>query len=160
MRLCRFAKSNYLWACLAAMAMAEKKLQTAEVAYAAIKEVDKVEYLTQIKNISNKDIKAARTALFFGNTNEAESILLKAGCIYHIIQLHMDMFEWERALDVAIKNKTHIDTVLGFRQLYLQEVGKKETNNMFKQYSQGMRIEWNKIRAKVDSELKAVGDFH
>jgi len=159
-RLCRFAKSNYLWACLAAMAMAEKKLQTAEVAYAAIKEVDKVEYLTQIKNISNKDIKAARTALFFGNTNEAESILLKAGCIYHIIQLHMDMFEWERALDVAIKNKTHIDTVLGFRQLYLQEVGKKETNNMFKQYSQGMRIEWNKIRAKVDSELKAVGDFH
>merc|ERR1719231_116899 len=36
LRLCRYVKSNELWACLAAMAIAGKELHTAEVAYAAI----------------------------------------------------------------------------------------------------------------------------
>lgn len=157
-RLCRFAKHNSLWACLAAMAVNAKRLETAEVAYAAIREVDKVEYLSHIKDMPNKEVRAAKMALFCGNFGEAESILQRAGFIYHIIQLNMDLFEWERALDVAIKHKTHIDTVLGFRQLYLQEVGKKETNAKFKQYSQGVNIQWDKIRAKVDAELEAVGD--
>lgn len=159
-RLCRFAKSNSLWACLAAMAMHEKKLQAAEIAYAAIREVDKVEYLNHIKDMSNKDIRSAKMALFCGNFGEAESILQRAGFIYHIIQLNMDLFEWERALDVAIKHKTHIDTVLGFRKLYLEEMGTKETSNKFKQYSQGVSIQWDKIRAKVDAELEAVGDLN
>ncbi|XP_050395102.1 intraflagellar transport protein 80 homolog [Patella vulgata] len=38
-RLCRFVKDDSLWSCLAAMAAYSKDLNTAEVAYAAIKEV-------------------------------------------------------------------------------------------------------------------------
>jgi len=157
-KICRFSKSNSLWACLAAMSMNHKKLDIAEIAYAAIKQVDKVEFLNYIKRMPNKDIRAAKTALFCGNFSEAESILLRAGLIYHIIQMNMDLFDWERALDVAIKHKTHVDTVLAFRQLYLEEVGKKEANNKFKQYSEGVNIQWDKVRAKVEAELQAVGD--
>ena len=159
-RLCRFAKNPSLWACLAAMAVHWKNLDTAEVAYAAIREVDKVEYLAHIRDMPNKDVRAAKMALFCGNFGEAEAILQRAGFIYHIIQLNMDLFEWERALEVAIKHKTHIDTVLGFRQLYLREVGKQESSNKFQQYSQGVKIHWDKIRAKVDAELEAVGDLN
>ncbi len=41
LRLCRYVKSPDLWACLAAMAVSGKELHTAEVAYAAIEQVDK-----------------------------------------------------------------------------------------------------------------------
>ena len=41
LRLCRYVKQDTMWACLAAMAVAGKELHTAEVAYAAISQVDK-----------------------------------------------------------------------------------------------------------------------
>ena len=40
--LCRFVKDPVLWACLAGLAVHSKHLDTAEVAYAAIQEADKV----------------------------------------------------------------------------------------------------------------------
>ena len=41
-RLCRFVHDDSLWAMLAAMSTHAKQLETAEVAYAAINEADKV----------------------------------------------------------------------------------------------------------------------
>jgi len=41
-RLCRFVKEPTLWACLAAMAIYCKELNTVEIALAAIDEADKV----------------------------------------------------------------------------------------------------------------------
>ena len=40
--LCRFVKDPVLWACLAGLAVHSKHLDTAEVAYAALQEADKV----------------------------------------------------------------------------------------------------------------------
>ena len=40
--LFRFVKDPVLWACLAGLAVHSKQLDTAEVAYAAIQEADKV----------------------------------------------------------------------------------------------------------------------
>ena len=40
--MCRFVKDPVLWACLAGLAVHSKHLDTAEVAYAAIQEADKV----------------------------------------------------------------------------------------------------------------------
>ena len=48
-RLCRFVKDDTLWSCLAAMATSAKHLETAEVAYSAILEADKVHYIQYIK---------------------------------------------------------------------------------------------------------------
>ena len=45
-----------------------------------------------------------------------------------------------RALELAVKHKTHIDTVLAYRQRYLRNFDKKETNKRFIQYAEGVRI--------------------
>ena len=39
-----------------------------------------------------------------------------------------------RALELAVKHKTHVDTVLAYRQKYLQDFGLEESDNVFLQY--------------------------
>ena len=158
--LCRFAKESSLWTCLAAMALKEKNLETAEVAYAAIGAVDKVEFLNHVKSIPNSDVRAAKMSMFCGNQVEAESTLLRGGFLYLLIRLNMDLYEWEHALDLAIRHKTHVDTVLGFRQIYLEQIGKEENNNKFKQYSENVVVDWDKIETKIESEMQAAGLDH
>ena len=45
----RFVKDDTLWSCLAGMATNARHLETAEVAYSAIHEADKVHYIQYIK---------------------------------------------------------------------------------------------------------------
>lgn len=45
-----------------------------------------------------------------------------------------------RALELAVKHKTHVDTVLGYRQRYLERFDKKEKNKRFLQYSEGVGV--------------------
>ncbi|XP_062598363.1 intraflagellar transport protein 80 homolog [Saccostrea cucullata] len=106
-RLCRFVKDDVLWCCLAAMSAYAKELNTAEIAYAAIKEVNSVQ-----------------------------------------------LYNWDRALELAVKHKTHVDTVLGYRQRYLERFEKKEKNKRFLQYSEGIEIDWEKIDAKIEMEYQ------
>ncbi|XP_066565455.1 intraflagellar transport protein 80 homolog isoform X1 [Amia ocellicauda] len=152
-RLCRFAKDEELWACLAAMAIASKELATAEVAYASICEVDKVQYINSIKDLPSKESSMAHMLLFSGNVQEAEGVLLQAGLIYQAIQVHINLYNWDRALELAVKHKTHVDTVLAYRQKYLDDFGKKETNKRFLQYSEGVEVDWEKIQAKIEMEI-------
>ncbi len=49
----------------------------------------------------------------------------------------MDFFDL-RALELAVKHKTHVDTVLAHRQQFLENFEKKETNKRFLQYSSGV----------------------
>ncbi|XP_036393390.1 intraflagellar transport protein 80 homolog isoform X1 [Megalops cyprinoides] len=153
LRLCRFAKDQTLWACLAAMAIASRELTTAEVAYAAIGEVDKVQYINSIKDLPSKESSLAHILLFSGQVQEAESTLLQAGLIYQAIQININLYNWDRALELAVKHKTHVDTVLAHRQKFLQDFGKKETNKRFLQYSEGVEVDWEKIQAKIEMEL-------
>ena len=46
-----------------------------------------------------------------------------------------------RAFELALKHKTHADTVLYFRQRYLKNLGMKETNAKFSQYSEEVFLE-------------------
>ncbi|XP_030071802.1 intraflagellar transport protein 80 homolog [Microcaecilia unicolor] len=152
-RLCRFVKEQTLWACLAAMAVANKDMTTAEVAYAAIGDIDKVQYINSIKDLPSKESKIAHILLFSGNIQDAEAILLQAGLIYQAIQVNINLYNWERALELAVKHKTHVDTVLAFRQKYLEDFSKKETNQRFLQYAEGVEVEWDKIKAKIEMEI-------
>ena len=152
-RLCRFAKENTLWACLAAMSVQEKDLATAEIAYAAIQEADKVECIGDIKSIPSKDVRAAEMALFCGSIAEPEAAFLHAGMVYRAIQLNMDLFRWEKALDLALKHKTHVDTVLWFRQIHLQRLNRNENNPKFKKFSQSVDLNWENIKAKIEQDL-------
>ncbi|NXN14848.1 IFT80 protein, partial [Indicator maculatus] len=137
-RLCRFVKDQTLWACLAAMAVANKEMATAEIAYAAIGEIDKVRYIKFIRDLPSKESRMAHTLLFSGNTQEAETLLLQAGLVYQAIQVNIDLYNWDRALDLAVKHRTHVDTVLAHRQKYLRDFGRTETNKRFLQYAEGV----------------------
>lgn len=152
-RLCRFVKEQTIWACLAAMAVANRDMTTAEIAYAAIGEIDKVQYIKSIKDLPSKESKMAHILMFSGNINEAELLLLQAGLVYQAIQININLYNWERALDLAVKYKTHVDTVLAYRQKYLEKFGKQETNKRYLQYAEGLQIDWEKIKAKIELEI-------
>nr|XP_046245222.1 intraflagellar transport protein 80 homolog isoform X2 [Scatophagus argus] len=150
LRLCRFAKDQCLWASLAGMAMANRELTTAEMAYAAIGELPRVQYISFIKEQPSS---LAHMLMFSGQIQEAEATLLQAGLIYQAIQINIDLFNWERALELAVKHKTHVDTVLAYRQKFLQKFGRRETNKRFLQYADGIEVDWEKIQAKIETEL-------
>ncbi|XP_016420867.1 intraflagellar transport protein 80 homolog [Sinocyclocheilus rhinocerous] len=153
LRICRFAKDQTLWSCLAGLAMANRELSTAEVAYAAIGEIDKVQYINFIKDLPSRDSCLAHMLLFSGHVQEAEATLLQANLNYHAIQIHISLYNWDRALELAVKYKTHVDTVLAHRQKFLQDFGKQETNKRFLQYSEGVEVDWEKIQAKIEMEF-------
>ncbi|XP_036707632.1 intraflagellar transport protein 80 homolog isoform X2 [Balaenoptera musculus] len=152
-RLCRFVKEQTMWACLAAMAVANRDMTTAEIAYAAIGEIDKVQYINSIKNLPSKESKMAHILMFSGNIQEAEMVLLQAGLVYQAIQININLYNWERALELAVKYKTHVDTVLAYRQKFLETFGKQETNKRYLQYAEGLEIDWEKIKAKIEMEI-------
>lgn len=152
-RLCRFVKEQTMWACLAAMAVANQDMTTAEIAYAAIGEIDKVQYINSIKNLPSKESKMAHILMFSGNIQEAEIVLLQAGLVYQAIQININLYNWERALELAVKYKTHVDTVLAYRQKFLETFGKQETNKRYLQYAEGLQIDWEKIKAKIEMEI-------
>lgn len=95
-KLCRHMKLKELWASLAAMSVYGQDLNTAEVAYAAIDEVHKVQYITQIREIPSLEGKNAELALLRRQPQEAESILLSANLLWRAIKMNIDLFNWDR----------------------------------------------------------------
>lgn len=93
-------------------------------------------------------------ALLRRQSDEAERILLQANppLIYRAIKMNLTLYRWNRALDIALKFKTHVDTVLGYRQKYLEEFQKKETNAKFLQYASQVNIDWEAIATKEAQE--------
>jgi intraflagellar transport protein 80 len=152
-QLCRYVKDSTLWTCLAVMALADKELSTAEVAFAAIDEVAKLQYVLSIKEIPTVEGRNAELALWRRRPEEAEQLLLQAGLIYRCIDMHIRLFRWDRALELAVHHKTHVDTVLMMRERYLEQMGRQEeTNQKFRQYREGVEIDYNKIMAKIEQE--------
>ncbi|KAH3805338.1 hypothetical protein DPMN_133639 [Dreissena polymorpha] len=143
-----------LWSCLASMSAYAKELNTAEVAYAAIQEADKVQFILNIKDIPVKDARNAEMALLCGNPQDAEAILLQAGLTFRAIMLNIQLYNRDRALELAVKHKTHVDTVLGYRQKCMDQYGKSETNKRVLQYKEGIEIDWEKIEAKIEMQYQ------
>lgn len=61
----------------------------------------------------------------------------------HLYSLTSPFLFYSRALELAVKHKTHVDTVLAYRQKFLEDFGKKETNKRFLQYAEGVSISQN-----------------
>ena len=114
-RLCRFVKESTLWACLAAMGIYCRELNTVEIALAAIDEADKVQFINYIKELPSEPSRNAALAMYCKKVNEAEQILLQARLFYRAIKMNIKLYRWERALDIAVQNKTHVDTVIAYR---------------------------------------------
>ena len=122
--------------------------------------MDKVQFISRIKDLSSQERRNAELALFCHQPSQAEAVYLSAGLVYRAIDLNLSLFNWERsvtdwpllhslltvvcvcvcvcvcrALELAVKHKTHVDTVLAFREAYLKEIGCSETLQRFQQYS-------------------------
>lgn len=62
--------------------------------------------------------------------------------------------KYYRALELALKSKTHLDTVLGYRQRYLEKTGRKENDPKYlKQMSQVILKKF-----KVNIRWKLIGN--
>ncbi|CAH0556703.1 unnamed protein product [Brassicogethes aeneus] len=133
LNLCRTTNETTLWACLAVLSTQSNSdvFDIAEEAYANINFYDKVFYIQHIKSLPSKAQQKACMAQLGGQFHEAESILLHNGMVFLTIYDNIQLHNWTRALDLAIKHKTHIDTVLYLRKKYLQTLGKEENNNKF-----------------------------
>ncbi|KAK2150950.1 hypothetical protein LSH36_381g02110 [Paralvinella palmiformis] len=59
---------------------------------------------------------------------------------------------FHRALDIAVKHQIHVDTVIAYRQRYLENLEKPETNKRFIELANGLEIDWEKIEANIARE--------
>lgn len=107
-----------------------------------------------MRDIPSAEGRAAELALLRKQPKEAESILLAANLVYRCIRMWIELYNWDRALDLAVKNKTHVDTVLFFRAKYLRALSRNEDNKRFSQYIDSVPVEWIKIKAKIAMELE------
>merc|ERR1719230_1568935 len=151
-RLCRYVKIRELWACLAAMAIHARELNTVEIALAAIEEVDKVQFVAHINRLPDEVLKSAELALFCKRPDEALNILLQNKRIYRAIKLNIRLHRWTEALELALKHQTHVDTVLAYRQQHLQQMKHVEINEQFKQWAQQVEVDWETVRKKIAME--------
>ncbi|KAL0481894.1 intraflagellar transport protein 80 [Acrasis kona] len=155
LRLCRFVKDRSMWSCLVGMAIKNKEIETAETALAALEEVDKVQYMLKVKSIPSVEGRNAAMALYMRNIDEAESILLQAGLMYRAIKMHIKLYNWTRALELAVKNKnstySHIDTVVWYRRKYLEGINRQENDPVFLQY-ESLSVDWVVMKEKIRNE--------
>lgn len=151
-RMCRFVKEQTLWACLAAMSIYCRELNTVEIALAAIDEADKVQYINYIKELPSEPSRNAALALYCKKYQEAEGILLQARLFYRAIKMNIKLYKWERALMIAVENRSHVDTVVAYRRRYLEGLKKEETSKNFLQYGQDLTIDWQTIKSKIRAD--------
>ena len=107
MKLARWISSRELWAVLATLAIQYQELNTAEVAYAALDELPKVQFICHLKQLTDSVARQSELALFRHAYREAESILLGNGKPAEAIQQAIRMYRYDRALEIA--NKYGID---------------------------------------------------
>lgn len=152
-RLCRYIKSPELWATVAAMSMHVRELNTVEIALAAIDQVDKVHFINHINKLPDEVLKSAELALLCRKPEEAVQILLSNKRVYRAIKLYIRLHRWENALELAIQQKSHVDTVLAYRQQHLQEMRHEESNHKFKATAEHLGpIDWPTIKQKIEAE--------
>ncbi|CAH1115731.1 unnamed protein product [Psylliodes chrysocephalus] len=154
--MCRTANNETSWACLAVLATQSNSftMDIAEEAFANINQYDKVFFLEHIKNLPSKAEQKAQMALLGGRNLEAESTLLHNGMVFQAIYMNINLYDWNRALDLAIKHKTHIDTVLYLREKYLTGLGKTENNNKFMTLRETVSIDKDKVEEKIRIEFQ------
>ena len=150
-KICRFVKEQLLWACLSAISLNQRDLATAEIALAAIEQPEKVKYITSTIEMPSETMKNASMLMFNHKYQEAEQLFMVNKLYYRAIKLNIKLYKWMRALEIAQQTKSHLDTVLAYRQRYLQQVNKEETEK-YVYIKQVGAVDWNAIKQKIKAE--------
>ena len=158
LKLCRYVKDKVLWTAFSAICINYREIQIAETAVASIDEVDKVNFIEKILKLKeqnyNENLISAYVLLLSNRIDDAENILIQGKLIYRAIKININLFRWDRALNLALNFKTHIDTVLAYRKKYLESVGLEEVNSKFIELSRDNTIDWAQIKAKIAEDKK------
>lgn len=154
LRLCDFVQDDPCWAILATFAVEANNIFIAEVSFARLKLVAKLEYVLYIKGLPSKEAQSAEFALLRRRPEEAEQIFFNAKppLVYRAIKMNLRLFRWRRALELAVKYRSHIDTVLAYRAKYHEEFETEETDDKFKQLNETVQWTWEEVKAKKDLE--------
>ncbi|VDN23637.1 unnamed protein product [Cylicostephanus goldi] len=158
-RLCRHIKSEVTWAMLAGLATAAQNTYAAEIAYGALEEAEKVQMLAEARTHPNKEVRSAMMVLLAGKVPEADNLLEKGGNIYRAVMLNIIMMRWSRALDIALKHNAYLEVVMGYRQRYLEKLGREETDEKFIRQRGKVEIDFNHIR-EVMAEAEAAEEVN
>ena len=150
-RICRVVNTQFLWASLACVAASESLFLVAEVAYSAIHAIDKVVYFSKLGKYTNLELQNANMLAFYQRAQQSESAFLKINSVFNAIESNLRTYNWDRALSLAIKYKTHIDTCIGFRAKFMGLLSAEENRKKFKQFSD-IEINWEKISIKFACE--------
>ena len=110
------------------------------------------QYLNYIRAIPSEEARNAELLLFMRRPQEAESILMQAGLTYRAIMMNVNLFNWDRALELALAQRTHIDTVLYHRRNFLRLGGRSEGHAKFLQLMQEIQVDEEAIQRKAMQE--------
>ena len=50
---------------------------------------------------------------------------MSARLFYRAIKMNIKLYKWDKALDIAIAQKTHVDTVIAYRKRFLEQYNKE-----------------------------------
>lgn len=145
-----------MWACLAAMSVYCEDLNTAEVAYAALENTAQVLNICRIKEITNEDSQKAEISLFKKDYKRAESILLSKNLIYRALFMWVELYQWDKALELGLKFRQYLDILLFYRSKYLNAFGLRETNVKFIELGEKLHFEEDLVKQKILREVGLV----
>ncbi|CAD6189090.1 unnamed protein product [Caenorhabditis auriculariae] len=155
--LCRLINEDFLWAMLAGLATINKNLFATEIAFAALEEEEKVKLIREVQNKGDKNIRQAVQIMLSGKPGDAENYLEKNGYQFRAMMLNIQMLRWNRALEIALKHRKFLEIVFGYREKYLQSMGKKETDKQFLKHMAEVEVDWIHIRELI-AEASANSD--
>lgn len=169
LRLCRFLKDPAAWATLAVMSISERDLDTAKHALAALGDLPRVKLIQNALNVQANFLTgpAGTLAAIMAHADlsllcrrpvdGANGFLANGGSIYRAVKTLIKAHEWEAALTLALKKKSHIDTVLAYRNRFMTALHGsskyQEPLESFKQLKSHFgEIDWDTIKAKIRTE--------
>uniref|UniRef100_A0A2S2Q7F7 Intraflagellar transport protein n=1 Tax=Sipha flava TaxID=143950 RepID=A0A2S2Q7F7_9HEMI len=149
--VCRSVKNEAMWALLAGAAVSAKQLDTAEECFLAIGQIERAMFIQHIKTMSDRTVQESLLAMLSGKISDAESILLRNGYTLKAIMFNIQIHNWTRVLELAVKHKKYLNLVIYERRKYLEFYKKQETNEKFLKYS-NVEIDNEEILKEIENE--------
>lgn len=133
LKLAQFVKNKSVWAVLASFCLENRDTSAAEVALAALSQIDKVQFLSKLNAEESPEIQQYLFFMLNGKTEECEKFLLSRKKPVLLVKTLLKQFEFQRALEIAqsIKAKDPsldwlVDLTIHRRKKYLEDIGFKE----------------------------------
>jgi len=154
LEICRLSNDLKIWTVLAALSIKNRKIDLSIEAFAMTKSADKLDFFKKLRKIAGKEERNSEYAFFRNKTKEAEDILLQSSppLVHRALKLNIRQFKWARALELAVRYDTHIDTVVAYRRRHMELTKGKERDENFIKYGENVNVDWRAVLGKEGDE--------